>query len=283
PEPSPLSQQSLPPAPTPLPSPIPAPAVKPEPPALSAEWFRKNLETYQDKAIDNPSPENVAAYYYLQRVMMDKASRFTDVARQVVQSDPLLDANTRRPLATFAVHEADQRSVSATEQALTTIAQHAGILFFFRSDCRYCHIQAPLLALLEERFGFKIYPVSLDGQPMPGPLYRNFHTDQGQARSLGIQATPALFLMQPPDDLRPLSQGVLSFDDLTGRIILAGKESGIIDEGLYESTRGQRQEPSRMSIAATALTPETLRDSRTLIEALRQSSIPQAFPDDENH
>lgn len=115
------------------------------------------------------------AYYYLQRVMMDKAQRFTDVARHVVMSDPLLDENQRRPIATFAANEANYQAGIASEQALAAIAKQAGLLFFFRSDCRYCHIQAPLLALLEKRFGFKVYAVSLDGQAMPNGLYPDFH------------------------------------------------------------------------------------------------------------
>ena len=72
------------------------------------------MEHYRDKAIDNPSPENVAAYYYLQRVMMDKAQRFTDMARRVVMSDPLLDENQRRPIATFAANEANYQAGVAT-------------------------------------------------------------------------------------------------------------------------------------------------------------------------
>ena len=72
------------------------------------------MEHYRDKAIDNPSPENVAAYYYLQRVMMDKAQRFTDMARRVVMSDPLLDENPRRPIATFAANEANYQAGVAT-------------------------------------------------------------------------------------------------------------------------------------------------------------------------
>ncbi len=174
---------------------------------LSAAWFRKNLESYRDRAIDDPSSENVAAYYYLQRVMMDKAHRFTDVARQVVMADPFLDENQRRPIATFAANETNRLAGIATEQALSAVARRAGILFFFRSDCPYCHIQAPLLAVLEQRFGFNVYAVSLDGKPMPGDLYLDFHTDRGQANLLGVVSTPAMFLMKPPDDLVPLSQG----------------------------------------------------------------------------
>ena len=50
------------------------PSAEPQP--LSSAWLKQNLEHYLNQAIDDPSPENVAAFYYLQRVMMDKAERF---------------------------------------------------------------------------------------------------------------------------------------------------------------------------------------------------------------
>ncbi len=259
--------------PKPNPSPTQA-SPKPPPPEqspLSAAWFRKNLEKYRDRAIDDPSSENVAAYYYLQRVMMDKAHRFTDVARQVVMSDPFLDENQRRPIATFAANETNRLAGVATEQALASLARQAGILFFFRSDCPYCHIQAPLLAVLEKRFGFKVYAVSLDGKPMPGELYPDFHTDRGQANLLGVTSTPAMFLMKPPDELLPLSQGALSLDDLTGRILLAAHESGWIDDAVFDATRGQRLSPSLIPSPA-AVPAEALGDPVELIQALQANA-----------
>ena len=243
----------------------------PEPSAFSAAWFRKNLEHYRDRAIDDPSQENVAAYYYLQRVMMDKAHRFTDVARQVVMSDPFLDENQRRPITTFAANETNRLAGIASEQTLSSVAHQAGILFFFRSDCPYCHIQAPLLALLEKRFGFKVYAVSLDGKPMPGDLYLDFHTDRGQANLLGVVSTPAMFLMKPPDELLPLSQGALSLDDLTGRILLSAHESGWIDDAVFDATRGQRLSPSLIP-APTAVPTEALGDPVELIQALQANA-----------
>jgi conjugal transfer pilus assembly protein TraF len=251
-------------------------SAKPEPAPLTAEWFRKNLERYRDKAIDDPSPENVAAYYYLQRVMMDKAQRFTDVARHVVMSDPLLDENQRRPIATFAANEANHQAGLASEQALGLIARQAGILFFFRSDCPYCHIQAPLLSLLEMRFGFKVYAVSLDGKPMPGGLYADFHIDRGQAHLLGVVSTPALFLMKPPAEIVQLSQGTLSLDDLSGRILLAAKDSGWIDEATFEATRGQRTVPAIMP-PSSIITAEAMNSPADLVGSLqRQAGVPSS-------
>lgn len=242
-----------------------------EPLPLSAAWFRKNLEGYRDLAIDDPSSENVAAYYYLQRVMMDKAHRFTDVARQVVMSDPLLDENQRRPIATFAANETNRLAGIATEQVLTSVARQAGILFFFRSDCPYCHIQAPLLAVLEKRFGFKVYAVSLDGKAMPGDLYLDFHADRGQANLLGVVSTPAMFLMKPPDELLPLSQGALSLDDLSGRILSSAHESGWIDDAVFDATRGQRLSPSLIP-SPSSVPIESLNDPVELIQTLQANA-----------
>jgi conjugal transfer pilus assembly protein TraF len=197
------------------------------------------LEIYRDQAIDAPSPENVAAYFYLQRVMMDKAHRFTDVAHEVVISDPRLDENVRRPISSFAVQAANREASKTSQDSLTIIAKSTGILFFFRSDCTYCHLQAPLLKVLEDRYGFKVYPVSLDGLPMPGGLYSKFHHDQGQAAQLGVQATPSLFLLNPPGKVLPLSQGILSLDDLTNRILTVAHTEGLITDADYDTTRGQ--------------------------------------------
>lgn len=235
---------------------------------LSVAWLRKNLEKYRDQAIDVPSPENVAAYFYLQRVMMDKAHRFTDVAHEVVISDPRLDENVRRPISSFAVQAANREASKTSQDSLSLIAKSTGILFFFRSDCTYCHLQAPLLNVLEERYGFKVYPVSLDGLPMPGGLYSDFHHDQGQAAQLGVQATPSLFLLNPPGKVLPLSQGILSLDDLTNRILTVAHSEGLITDADYNTTRGQNA-VSPLSTSSLLTTEGFPSDSAALISHLQ--------------
>ena len=69
------------PEPSPPAAPAPAPAERTQdtassaPPPLSSAWLRERLGAYRDRAIDDPSPDNVALYLYLQRVAMDKARR----------------------------------------------------------------------------------------------------------------------------------------------------------------------------------------------------------------
>jgi conjugal transfer pilus assembly protein TraF len=242
-----------------------------EPTPLSSAWLKQNMERYLNKAIDEPTQENVAAFYYLQRVMMDKAERFTNAARYVVMSDPQLDETVRRPISTFAANEANHQAGVAADRALKDIAAHVGILFFFRSDCQYCHVQAPILSMLEGAYGFKIYAVSLDGLPMPNGLFGNFKLDKGQAALLGVEQTPALFLMNPPKQIVPLSQGVLSLEEMTSRILLAGKVAGWIEPSQYQTTQGIRSTPMLLPTAGS-ISPTTAQDPLSLIQALQNSA-----------
>ena len=242
-----------------------------EPEPLTSAWLRKNMEIYLNKAIDEPSHENVAAFYYLQRVMMDKAERFTNAARYVVMSDPQLDETVRRPVATYAANEANHQASMMADRALRDIAGVAGILFFFRSDCPYCHVQAPILSMLEKAYGFNIYPVSLDGLAMPNGLFGNFKLDQGQAALLGVEQTPALFLMKPPKQIVPLSQGALSLEELTSRILLAAKEAGWLEASRYQTTQGLRSTPLLLPTTGS-ISAATAQDPLALIQALQHSA-----------
>ena len=180
PEPEPPESQVLPSAPA-----GPAP--------LSSQWFKDNLEKYQMLAIDNPTPENIEMYMYLQKAMMDKAQRFSEAVSRVVQFDPFLDQNTRRPIATFGAAMASRQALESRREVLGKISQQAGIFFFFKSDCQHCEIQAPLLKSIQDIHGFKIFPVSLDGRPLQNDLFGRFERDRGQARAMGVIQTPALF------------------------------------------------------------------------------------------
>ena len=221
-----------PPASTPTPSDAPS-----GPPPLSSAWLRERLGAYRDQAIDDPTPDNVALYLYLQRVAMDKASRFAAATQRAVQFDPFLDEITQRPTANFAANLVNEQTAKQRAALLAQIAQEAGVLFFFRSDCPYCEAQAPLLAILRERHGFAVLPVSIDGAPLPGDQFPTFQRDAGQAQALGVVSTPALFLARPPDGVVLIAQGLLSLSQLEDRLLTAALEAGWINEAEYGRTR----------------------------------------------
>lgn len=230
-------------------------------PPLSTEWLRLNMPKFLDRAIDDPTPENVRAYYYLNRVWLDKGNKFSDVAQEVVTQDAFLDETTRRPLATYAANEMNRQAGLARADALQEIARQAGIYFFFHSECHYCAVQAPVLKTFAEAYGFAIIPVSLDGQPLPSGLYTDYRVDNGQAQQLGVEHTPAMFLVRPPDRMVLLAQGALAFAELTERVMMAGKQLGLVDDDQFDRTRPVQPVPSTAEIRLdgdAAMTPEKL-------------------------
>jgi conjugal transfer pilus assembly protein TraF len=237
PEPAPEAPPSPPPPPSAPTSPAVADTAPAGPKPLSAAWLRAHIGAYRDAAIDQPTPENVALYLYLQRVALDKSSRFAAATQRAVQLDPFLDEITQRPTATFAANLTNRQAGEHRDALLRQIAATAGVLFFFRSDCPYCEAQAPLLTLLASRYGFAVLPVSVDGAPLPGGLFPAFRQDRGQAQALGVLATPALFLARPPEALVPLSQGLLSLAQLQERIVLAARQAGWISDEAFTRAR----------------------------------------------
>lgn len=272
------------PEPAPEPPP-PEPTAPPQPPLtetapegpkpLSAQWLRERIGAYRDAAIDDPTPENVALYLYLQRVALDKSSRFAAATQRAVQRDPFLDEITQRPTATFAANLVNRQTGDHRDQVLQRIAQSAGVLFFFRSDCPYCEAQAPLLRLLESRYGFAVLPVSLDGAPLPGGEFPQFRQDRGQAQALGVVSTPALFLVRPPDAVVPLAQGLLSFAQLQERIVLAAGEAGWIGPDAYSGTRPVTAD---LTLDPSALPDDLPEDPAELLATLRALARAQTRP-----
>ncbi|EOW9308319.1 thioredoxin family protein [Vibrio cholerae] len=235
---------------------------------FSAAWFREHMQSFMDKAIDEPTNENVRAYLYLQRVMMDKGSLFADVSQQVVMGDPVLDEISRRPLATYAANRMDREAGAQRDVALGEIAKRAGLFFFYRSDCPYCHAQAPIIESMALNYGFKVFAIAVDGLPLPGGEFPNYKVDSGQAQSLSVTTVPAVFLVDPPNVITPIGQGAMSLDELNNRIILAAHQAGWIDDQTYYATRPVQPGVS-LAMSAQELNEKILQDPEFLVRYLR--------------
>lgn len=227
------------PTPEPQPSAPPAtPAPTPGPPEFSTAWIRENLPRYLDRAIDDPTPENVRAYMALQRVSLDKAERFSEVSQQVVIGESMLDESFRRPLNSFGALEQTRVADSLRASVFASLKDEVGVFYFYRADCGYCVRQGPILKSLADEFGFRVTAVSMDGQPPPSGDFPGYLLNEGQAEALGVQSTPAIFLARPSTgEITPISQGMLSLSDLIDRTLLVSHRNGWISDEQYESTR----------------------------------------------
>lgn len=206
-----------------------------KPHSLSTAWIRRNIGQYLDKAIDHPSKENVSNYLYLDRLVKEKAERFAHVGRQVIEADPMLDENVRRPISPAAAKVKDDMAYQAKELVLKKIAKKTGIIFYYQGRCKLCHLQAQSVYLLQNFYAFEVISFSVDGVLIPG--LPDSRVDRSPHPKLNIRTYPALYLMQPPDNIELLRQGGISFTDLSERIIEVAAEHGWITKDELGKTR----------------------------------------------
>lgn len=228
-----IPEEPLPPVPVPPEAPPPAkpPAKQPPgPPVFSVKWLQEQLPKLREKAIDNPTRENVQIYMYAQRVMMDKADRFSNMFKRVALTDPLLDENNRFPFATAFKSVTLRANEWAQKKILKSLSKKAGIFFFYSSSCKYCHFQIFPLKQFALRYGFEIRLISLDGKAMPGMEKMPFIKDAGWAKSWNITVVPAIVLAAPPDRIGVVSQGLLSTTALVSRMLLTAEEMHLLGD-----------------------------------------------------
>lgn len=206
----------------------PEPEKKPEPQASVApnpyvdptgamKAYQKSIEDARNLAILDPSPANVKHYMAVQKEAMNRSGIFADTWRRVLWETPELDESLKSPMgkAGMDVHKNQVRL--GKEEAINQLAQTDGIFFFFKKSCPYCHAQAPILKSFAARYGVSVIPISLDGgglpeYPVPAP-------DVGWAERLGVNVTPAMFMVNPRTrEIVPMAYGVISEEEIKDRI-----------------------------------------------------------------
>ena len=278
--PAPPPAPPAPPTPPPVAPPPAAPAPLPGPPVFSVQWLRKKLPELREIAIDEPSEENVAAYMYAQKVMMDKAGTFATVWQTVLRKDPLLDENNRFPIGSTFKLMALREQDKARYTALRALNQKAGLFYFFRSDCDYCHAQTPLLYSFAREFNFFIFMVSLDGKPLPGMRPDEYVVDQGQARQMGISVVPAIVLAAPPKDLFVITQGYLTYHALQNRIYLAAEDLGLIPPDLKIAAHPMERGVLAPDVLADAAALGLENDPAKMVAYLRRKTHEALYGED---
>jgi conjugal transfer pilus assembly protein TraF len=196
------------------------PAARPAraPELVEFERLQQALEDARRVAIMRPSEENVRRYMELESQVVARASAFADVARRVAWTTPELDPSVHgRPLNSRALEVFELQQSGERSRAVAALGRDHVLLFFFRSDCPYCHAYAPTLAAFQARHGIHIEAVSVDGGALP--QFPDARRDNGAAAALQVTQVPAVYLAQPDTGrIVPIGFGVLSESQLLERI-----------------------------------------------------------------
>lgn len=181
----------------------------------------KELDRLKDVAILNPTEKNILTFLEAQNWMFNKSSYFADATQRVVWSNPQVDYNNRSPTANNALINKRERTRKDEQQLAANLSQDYGVFFFFRSDCQYCHEQAPVLKYMQTIYGLPVIPVSMDGGRLPE--YPSPRADNGismmVSQGQGVNTFPAIYLVEKKTKQSyPLGTGMVPLDEILSRI-----------------------------------------------------------------
>jgi len=237
----------------------PARSEPPRSPASGAsrvdiQWLQTNYPLLQEQALNDPSPVNARALAYVQRIILDKASRYANAMHDAVMADPLINENSRVPYASMGATAVRNADLQAQATAVRELARMGGLLVFVDSECRFCKAQLPILDYLHHEYGIEYLLVSIDGGTLPGSKTHAIR-DTGVFAKLGLKITPStVFVPKPspyqgsdPNTYLIVSQGFYAADDMVKQISFAGYQKHLLaaatmrdlavwDQGILETS-----------------------------------------------
>lgn len=248
--------------------PAQAPALKEE--VGSVAWIRDHINEFRDRAIDDPTPENLELFGYVQKMMMDKAEVFATKFVQTTNQNPALDEGINNPRSSVAKQTQYTVIDESFDKLMKKLSKQVAIWYFFRSDCPYCQKQDPVLTQYLGHYGFSILPISTDGAPLLDGSFPDWVPDQGQAAYLNVTSTPTMYVVRPPKDVILLAVGVKAGKELAERMIdIAHEQKWISDAEYDDAVKGLPRRYLTSAFDPSSITDPT--DPAQLLKAFRAS------------
>lgn len=184
--------------------------------------LREQLEETKAKAVLYPTEENVIYYMYLQKMMFDRASLFSDVWRRILWANPELDYTQKRPTSNLGKKvwfiDREKRAM----ETLRNVNKNYGIFFIYSTSCKFCAEYSKILLDFKRIHNIEIKGISIDGKFLPDWGKDSF-TNDGQLEQLGIDYSivPITVLFDTPNQtIIPVGYGLMTHDEIIERIYI---------------------------------------------------------------
>lgn len=224
----------------------------------SVAWLREAMPIALDLATDDPSPQNVERYFYLQKMAADKAEVFSEVAQLVTTGHPELDEGRRRPRQDTFAKRLERDAEAAKRKVLSTVFKTSALVLFVDESCSGCGLLADNLFRMSQTHGLVWKVVSLDGTVLPD----NFNTEQtfddGLAGKLGVAEGGAVFLATPPSMFTPVTWNPTGGAEIADRVLMVARRVGIISNEQFDATRAVNPMIGVNAPTISSETPEIL-------------------------
>jgi len=264
-------KEEEPPAPDPQP-PLSLDKKIPEgPPPLSAAWLKKNIVIYLNDAIDDPTPENIAAFLYLQKHAIDKAERFMVATEQTSLGDALLDANTQSPLATNAQYKVRAQAENNINPLVRYVGQNTSAFFFFDRKNALSIEFAKVLKMLQRTTGIFILPIDMNGGSEAFAHFEKTYPDSTHSKQLGVQGLPAFALRNRDGQFDISTQNYSSLNDLKYRILISAIRLGVITQEEFDTTNPSRTQEFMLTMAEEPSFTSETPSAKELVKYFRET------------
>ncbi|WP_454875404.1 conjugal transfer protein TraF [Paraburkholderia xenovorans] len=254
---------------------------KPEP--FSVEWLRQKIKILQLNSMNHPTVENLEAFMWAQRMMLDMSQNFADVGSKVAADDPYLNEAVRFPTAAAARSNALWQVDRARDEILKNLSARAGLWFFFDSRCAFCAQELPVVKGIAERYHFPLQLISEDGAPLQGMARAAMVVDRGHGtfKAFELKLTPAVVLVVPPSTVMVVAHGAMAQDELQRKIVEAAIDGQLVPHDLMDIAQLEKRgivspgDIERMRAQAAAADTD---DPQQLVKLMRDA-VGRHMPD----
>ncbi|MCX7124232.1 MAG: conjugal transfer protein TraF [Gammaproteobacteria bacterium] len=182
-------------------------------PIAQMHQVHKLLAYYKDKAVLDPTVENIKDYLVIQNMMMNQSSLFSENWKKTMLLYPQFDYGISHPTDSAITQIAQSDLHSKQVLIVKNMAENYGLLFFYNGNNPLSYQMEKTVSVFSKFYNFSTIAVSVDHTVIPGLL--NTKINHGQAEALGVKALPALVLVNPKTGAHfILSYGYASVNEL---------------------------------------------------------------------
>lgn len=208
---------------------------------MSVEWFAQNYQVIRDRAVNNPTRENLRTELYAQKVMMDKSEVYARKRQFMQKSDPLLQEGDRLPLFGATSLAMIQNQESLKEKALGELYDDSGLMIFYDENCQYCRQSITVVNYLHRKFpnlDIRVYARNTAQPDVVQGLLQDIKVYPDDlikvSERFDITNWPSYVLVTPDGTFSLISRGMINLETLKDRTLIAGFEHGVLGKDWYE-------------------------------------------------
>lgn len=176
------------------------------------EAVKREFEEIQNRAIYNPTPENIQAYNQALRAVSNNAVRFGMLSTTQNWQDPNAGISMTAPNGAGL-----QQELNNQRSQIADIVKRYALFYFISKDCKYCSVEANELKRMEFTYNITVRVISMDGSTLE--QYPNPMPDKGISSKLGVKNPGELMAFDSNNNKTTvLGYGYIHYDQIVQRL-----------------------------------------------------------------